>query len=36
MLGLIKKADQAQADKYRAALRSLLGAVGKMIGDGDE
>ena len=36
MLGLIKKADQAQADKYRAALRSLLGEVGKMIGGGDE
>lgn len=36
MLGLIKKADQAQADKYRAALRSLLGAVGKMVGGGDE
>ncbi len=36
MLGLIKKANQDQADKYRAALRSLLGAVGKMIGGGDE
>lgn len=36
MLGIIKKADQAQADKYRAALRSLLGAVGKMVGGGDE
>lgn len=36
MLGLIKKADQAQADKYRAAIQSLLGAIGKMIGGGDE
>lgn len=31
MLGLIKKAQPDQADKYRAALKSLLNAIGKAV-----